>query len=297
MTIEDLLQSKVLAEEYRIASAYIEKNGTADQRSELAELEMLRKVLECAQLMYKLEKLLCEVAEYSEEGEQHAAKGFLDMAQRSIGRLKAFKPSTLHKVACDEEFWPMLVMKDPPDAMQTAQARYLKKIGLGGNIDFSVRSLWKKTTKAKFVAGLLYQAIQGQRAVRSIPKDSSWNEAHTQINNAASRSMLTAWRELKGNFKSDFKSDPVNGENFVRQLNELPDFSKETFDEWYNCCMSLLVFITDGKFHEERHGLFSLGSARSKAKGADYKKAPGHLREGIKTALKKALRSLLPIPS
>jgi hypothetical protein len=37
MTIEDLLQSKVLAEEYRIASAYIEKNGTADQRSELAE--------------------------------------------------------------------------------------------------------------------------------------------------------------------------------------------------------------------------------------------------------------------
>ena len=293
MTIEDLLQSKELAEEYRIVSAYIEKNGTADKRSELAELEMLRKVLECAQMMSKLEKLLCEVAEYSEEGKQHAAKGFLDMAERSIKRLNAFKSSTLQKVACDDEFWPMLVMKDPPDAMQTAQANYLKEIGLGENVGFSVRRLWKKTSQAKFVATLLYQAIQGQRAARSIPKDSPWPEAHAQINNAASRSMLMAWRELNG----DLESDPVHGKIFVEQLEGLPDFSEATFDEWYKCCMSLLVFITRDAFHKERHGLFSLGSARSKAKGADHTIAPGHLREGIKTALKKAMRSLLPIPS
>ena len=284
---------RALVKEYNIVAADIEKQGTPYQRSQLARNEMLGKVLESAELIYKAEKLLLEIAEHSEAGKLHAAEVFFDMAQRAIGRLTAFNPSTLQRVACHEEFWPMLVMKDPPHAKQKYQANHLKKIGLGAHLGLSERSLWKKNSTAKHVAGILYQAIQGQRSVRSIPQDSPWQEAHSHIKTSASRSMKRAWFELDG----VVEIDPVHGENFVRQMNDLPDFNKATFDAWHKTCMALLVLITNDAFQEKRHGLFGLGSARSKAKGADYKRAPGHLREGIRTALKKALRSLLPFPS
>jgi hypothetical protein len=225
-----------------------------------------------------------------------AASGDVDAVERlyevatqatnHLVNLAKRKPEFFRSFIGDCPVFPMLVCpKDEPNIVNkrhNARRKLLDRLGIASNLGktFSNKSRWSLENVPTQYAAAMHYTVEINRAlllVQARPEE-----------RAAFDEYRKSWPEL---FIEAEEIPP-----WVLECQKLPDFTKETWKEWFAVGWRALMHKMDG--HPERDTkLRTLGSHReghhvTANKGS--KTSDADVRDGIKKRLQQAMQALVP---